>query len=75
MSQTCLCGKIKKKKLSERQHICDCGINIQRDIFSAYLAKYVENKDNCDYLDIRNAKKYFKGAESHLKNVITAIGK
>jgi hypothetical protein len=75
LSQTCICKRIKKKKLSERRHICECGVNIQRDIFSAYLAKYVENNGNLDYLDIRNAKKYFRGAESHLKNVISAIAR
>lgn len=41
LSQTCLCGTVKKKKLSERTHRCDCGITAQRDLFSAFLGTYV----------------------------------
>ncbi len=42
LSQVCLCGSIKKKPLSERWHICECGVNTQRDLFSALLASCVE---------------------------------
>jgi len=42
LSQTCICGTIKKKQLSDRWHICDCGIIQQRDLFSAFLATGVE---------------------------------
>jgi hypothetical protein len=38
LSQTCLCGAIARKRLAERVHRCDCGITVQRDVFSAYLA-------------------------------------
>ena len=35
-SQTCSsCGQIVKKDLSERIHICDCGLQIHRDINAA----------------------------------------
>jgi putative transposase len=35
-SQTCPeCGQIKKKKLSERVHDCDCGCRLDRDIAAA----------------------------------------
>ena len=40
LSQTCLCGTIKKKSLSERVHHCDCGITVQRDVWSAWLARF-----------------------------------
>lgn len=43
LSQTCLCGTIAKKALSERWHNCDCGIVQQRDLFSAFLAACVED--------------------------------
>ena len=43
LSQVCLCGSVKKKTLSERWHICDCGIVAQRDLFSGFLAACVEN--------------------------------
>jgi len=40
LSQTCLCGTIRKKPLSERVHHCDCGITVQRDVWSAWLARF-----------------------------------
>ena len=37
LSQTCHgCGTIHKKKLSERWHICACGVIAQRDLYSAF---------------------------------------
>ncbi len=41
LSQTCICGRVKKKKLSQRWHVCECGVTAQRDLFSAFLAKHV----------------------------------
>jgi putative transposase len=44
LSQTChSCGTIHQKKLSERWHICNCGIIAQRDLYSAFLATCIEN--------------------------------
>ena len=44
LSQTCHgCGTIQKKNLSERWHICDCGVIAQRDLYSAFLATCVED--------------------------------
>ena len=40
LSQHCLCGNRKKKKLSERLHECECGCKAQRDVLSAYLGTY-----------------------------------
>ena len=42
LSQTCICGNIQKKPLSQRWHTCDCGVNTQRDRLSAFLASCVE---------------------------------
>jgi putative transposase len=42
LSQTCHCGRIKKKARSERWHACPCGANAQRDLFSAWLARFVD---------------------------------
>jgi transposase len=42
LSQTCQCGRVKKKNLSERIHQCECGIVTQRDLYSAFLAKHIE---------------------------------
>jgi transposase len=40
LSQTCVCGAIIKKPLSLRVHICPCGVREQRDIWSAFLARF-----------------------------------
>lgn len=42
LSQTCQCGRVEKKKLSERVHRCECGVHAQRDLYSAFLAKYID---------------------------------
>jgi hypothetical protein len=41
LSQTCHCGWVKKKARSQRWHGCPCGASAQRDLFSAYLARFV----------------------------------
>jgi len=46
LSQTCQCGRVKKKKLSERVHQCECGIEAQRDLYSAFLARFVDPETN-----------------------------
>lgn len=44
LSQTCHgCGTVEKKSLSERWHKCDCGVEAQRDLYSAFLARCVED--------------------------------
>jgi transposase len=53
LSQYChKCGKYTKKPLSQRWHTC-CGLNIQRDLYSAFLAtSVVENKlDTADVIN------------------------
>jgi len=53
LSQYChKCGKYTKKPLSQRVHTC-CNLNIQRDVYSAFLAgSVVENqKDTADVLE------------------------
>jgi len=53
LSQTChQCGSIKKKSLSDRIHQCDCGILCQRDLYSAFLSKFVD--DNLLQVDLAN---------------------
>jgi putative transposase len=48
LSQTCHCGKIKKKSLKDRWHRCDCGVIAQRDLYSAFLARYVTSSNQID---------------------------
>lgn len=38
LSQTCICGRKKKKPLRQRVHDCECGAIMQRDLMSGYLA-------------------------------------
>jgi putative transposase len=42
LSQVCHgCGAVKKKPLSLRIHSCECGVEMQRDLYSAFLARCV----------------------------------
>ena len=70
LSQTCLCGAIARKPLSERVHRCDCGITVQRDVFSAYLARFsvaVDGPSGPSWrLDADHARQAWSGAESRL---------
>jgi putative transposase len=43
LSQTCACGRVAPKRLSQRWHVCpDCGASAQRDPMSAFLAQWVD---------------------------------
>lgn len=42
LSQTCHCGVVSKKRLSQRHHRCSCGVSAQRDLYSAFLACHVD---------------------------------
>jgi len=68
LSQTCLCGNKKKKSLTERFHICDCGIIQQRDLFSAYLGLFVEL--NTHTLDIVKANKSYQRFKHPLEDAV-----
>ena len=63
LSQVCICGQKHKKRLSERVHACDCGVVMQRDLFSAYLARFVED----DSLQVAKANPSWPGAEPLLR--------
>jgi hypothetical protein len=70
LSQTCRCGTIARKTLAERVHRCACGITVQRDVWSAYLARFAQAESGPDgpiwHLDAENACAAFSGAESRL---------
>ncbi len=42
LSQTCHCGIVHKKSLSDRWHNCECGVKAQRDLYSDFLACFVK---------------------------------
>jgi hypothetical protein len=77
LSQTCLCGMIARKPLSERVHRCACGITVQRDVWSAYLARFAEAEVGSDgpiwQLDVESACAAFSGAESRLPAASSAV--
>ncbi len=54
LSQACSCGKYQKKTMKVRWHKCACGIEAQRDLYSAFLACFVE-KDNLIAADAQKA--------------------
>jgi putative transposase len=61
LSQTCTCGRIKKKARSERWQVCPCGTSAQRDLFSAYLARCVDPETSL--LDAGQAQAAWPGWE------------
>lgn len=68
LSQFCHgCGGTKKKQLNERWHECPCGIHVQRDLYSAYLSRYVEG----DSFDRSQAIKDWPGAEPLLEQALS----
>ncbi len=69
LSQKCHCGTLAKKPLSQRWHDCSCGVNTQRDLYSAFLAKHVFN----DVLDTRQAAKAWTGANLLLERAVSRV--
>ena len=63
LSQTHLSGERIKKSLSQRVHRDVTGVVMHRDLFSAYLARFV----NQDQLSLHLARKEWEGSESILK--------
>ncbi len=64
LSQRCLCGDKHPKRLAERVHTCPHGtVTMQRDLFSAYLARLVED----EALPIAAARASWPGAEPLLR--------
>jgi hypothetical protein len=61
LSQRCHCGAVVKKPLRQRWHVCDCGVSAQRDLYSAYLARFV-NPDT-SVLKARQAQEAWRRGE------------
>ncbi|MEM9737896.1 MAG: zinc ribbon domain-containing protein, partial [Bacteroidota bacterium] len=69
LSQTCHCGAVKKKSRSQRWHQCTCGVEAQRDLYSAYLACFVEK--NVFLAD--QAQKAWSGMDIALRTAMEAL--
>ncbi len=65
LSQTChACGRVRKKPLSLRVHRCSCGLEMQRDLYSAFLARFVDEEGA---LHADQAREAWSGAEPLLR--------
>jgi len=72
LSQTCQCGRREKKALKERWHLCPlCGIQAQRDLYSAYLACFVTD----NRLDTHQACKAWAGGGMLLEQAVSNLNK
>ena len=69
LSQVCHCKREQKKALSERWHQCSCGVTAQRDLYSAFLAQFVEN----NRLDTNQAQKAWPAAEPLLERAVLRL--
>lgn len=68
LSQVCHnCETVEKKPLSQRWHVCDCGIVAQRDLYSAFLASCVEG----DRLDAGRAQAQWPGVDMLLQAALS----
>ena len=77
LSQYChKCGKYTKKPLSQRWHTC-CNLNIQRDLYSAFLAgSVVENTDESTsrfILDTADVTKRWRSTETVLQRAVSEL--
>lgn len=74
LSQTCVCGAVEKKPLSQRWHECPiCGAAAQRDLFSAFLARFVVSERGKVRVDVSRARKAWPGAEPLLLRTASAL--
>jgi putative transposase len=70
LSQTCHgCGTVEEKPLSQRWHVCDCGVEAQRDLYSAFLAQCVER----ERLNAGRAKAAWPGVDTLLQAALSDI--
>ncbi|HSW87118.1 MAG TPA: hypothetical protein VLG49_06435, partial [Rhabdochlamydiaceae bacterium] len=60
---------VKKKPLSQRWHTCPCGIEAQRDLYSAFLALHVDHK----HLDRSQAISAWASAGSLLRQAVSRL--
>ena len=71
LSQTChMCGTKVKKPMKQRWHKC-CDIEMQRDLYSAFLAKCVDKQT--DTLDIAKTNALWPGAEPLLSDAMSRV--
>ena len=68
LSQVChSCGTLAPKPLSQRWHRCECGIEAQRDLYSAFLATCVEGQ----WLNAGQARERWPGVDPLLQAALS----
>lgn len=77
LSQSCQCGAVVKKPLSQRWHTCSCGVQAQRDLYSAYLGLHVHQDTKNDHqawrLDTETAREDWCAAEPLLGKAMSDV--
>jgi putative transposase len=56
LSQSCVCGAVQQKPLSQRVHRCSRGVEQDRDVFSAFLVRHVDPRIRPHLLDVGSAR-------------------
>jgi len=56
LSQRCVCGAVQRKPLSQRTHRCGCGVEADRDVFTALLVRHVDPRVHPHLLDVDGAR-------------------
>ena len=69
LSQVCYCGRCEKKTRGKRWQKCPCGVEAQRDLFSAYLVCFVEK----DTLIADQAQKAWSGMDIVLRTAMSEL--
>lgn len=69
LSQSCQCGRREKKPLKDRWHRCPCGVEAQRDLYSAYLACFVDDHQ----LMADQASKAWSGMDIALRTAMDCV--
>jgi hypothetical protein len=77
LSQSCQCEAVVKKPLSQRWHDCSCGVEAQRDLYSAYLGLHVhlckEENGEVWRLDTESAREGWCAAEPLLRKAMSDV--
>ena len=73
LSQSCHCGAVAKKPLSQRRHDCPCGVCAQRDLYGAYLGLHVREDGGAWKLDTEPAREGWRAVEPLLEKAVFSV--
>ena len=73
LSQSCHCGDVVKKPLSQRWHHCGCGVEAQRDLYSAYLGLHVRKDEAVWVLGTESAREDWRAVEPLLEKAVSGV--